>query len=75
MLFIKHAELTARRAKHDGTDDKMTSLSNLKLGRETERINNSKRYEEDLQAISLLIMKPDQGILPLIFQSEVKGSK
>ena len=75
MLFIKHAELTARRARRDDTDDKMTSSSKLKLGRETERINNSKRYEEDLQAISLLIMKPDQGILPLIFQSEVKGSK
>ena len=75
MLFIKHAELTARRARRDDSDDKMTSSSNLKLGREADRINNSKRYEEDLQAISLLIMKPDQGILPLIFQSEVKGSK
>ena len=75
MLFIEHAELTSRRARRDDSDDKMTSSSNLKLGREADRINNSKRYEEDLQAISLLIMKPDQGILPLIFQSEVKGSK
>ena len=75
MLFIKHAELTARRARRDDTDDKLTSSSNLKLRRETDRINNSKRYEEDLQAISLLIMKPDQGILPMIFQSEVEGSK